>query len=294
MTVECLSYADLCRLIAFADSRAKAERIEYVLAEVMGRSIFEFLAFSVVTALWFTTEAEARSVSTNERNLVVDSLPRVLLMWCGLLVATSITQAWDIYEVDGDCCQGSTLVFRGHTLVEAISWGTHSVLAVVCINMTCKRIMNLSTFPQTLLRIRIRVLIQALLPMAICAMCYAIRSIWLLAQLTQSSPTVTASRKHLARWFWFVWFPTMVPTVTLLYSVRKRDPRINTESGDEPLLPSDPVPPAEAFISFRRFVAEADLLSPLAAMRISEDSDDDGESDGGVIDVEEAEENHQC
>eukprot|EP00541_Cyclophora_tenuis_P018784 CAMPEP_0116565962 /NCGR_PEP_ID=MMETSP0397-20121206/14183_1 /TAXON_ID=216820 /ORGANISM="Cyclophora tenuis, Strain ECT3854" /LENGTH=160 /DNA_ID=CAMNT_0004092781 /DNA_START=366 /DNA_END=848 /DNA_ORIENTATION=+ len=160
--------------------------------------------------------------------------------------------------------------------------------------MTCKRIMNLSTFPQTLLRIRIRVLIQALLPMAICAMCYAIRSIWLLAQLTQSSPTVTASRKHLARWFWFVWFPTMVPTVTLLYSVRKRDPRINTESGDEPLLPSDPVPPAEAFISFRRFVAEADLLSPLAAMRISEDSDDDGESDGGVIDVEEAEENHQC
>lgn len=287
MTVEFLSYADLCGFIRLADTRSRADRIGYVLSEVLGRSIFEFLSFSVVTALWFTTEAEARYVSTNERNLVVDSLPRVLLIWCALLVATSITQAWDLYDQvdDEDCCHGSTLVFRGHTVVEGISWGIHALLAIVCINMTSKRIMNLSTFPQTVLRLRLRIMIQTLLPMAICSVCYAIRAVWLMAQLTQSSPTVTASRKHMAWWFWFVWFPTLVPTVTLLYSARKRDPRVHdSESGNAvPLLVStDPVPPAEAFVSFRRFAEDADLLSPLVAMRISDDSVDGG-SEGGLL-----------
>ena len=285
MLVECLSYTDLCRIITLANTRAKAERIGYVLSEVFGRSIFEFLSFSVVTALWFTTEAEARSVSTNERNLVVDSLPRVLLIWASLLVATSVLQALDIYRVDDQSgFQGSTLVFRVHTLVESVSWGTHAILAIVCVHMTYQRITGLSTFPQTPPQVWLRILLSTLLPMAVCASCYGLRSVWLMAQMTLSAPAVAAGRKHLVRWFWFIWFPTVVPVVTLLYSARKRDPRTATASSNDsmsvPLMPADPVPPAEAFVSFRRFAENADLFSPLAAMRISDDSDiDDGDDD---------------
>jgi len=66
----------------------------------------------------------------------------------------------------------------------------------------------------------------------------------------------------------------------LLYSARKRD-RLSTigdESYTSPLLPM-PVPPAEAFISFRRFTEHCgEILSPFTPLRTGGNVDDDDDT----------------
>jgi hypothetical protein len=74
-----------------------------------------------------------------------------------------------------------------------------------------------------------------------------------------------ADRYGLAYWIAFCWIPTLVPSTMLLYSARKRDPTPDHQDDRlrHALLPT-PVPPAEAFISFRKFRENHDFFSPLS------------------------------
>ena len=285
MTVEALAYADLARLIPFSQNRVMADKLGYVLLEVIGRSIFEFSAYTVVTVMWFKTAIQARFGNRDEVNIVLKCLPRALFWWAVLLICASLIQATDILlhqasDADGQH-HGSAWALRSHLLIEGLAWGFHGCLAILCVAMTAKRIVQLSTWSQSGNLTRLRIMTKSLLPMTLCSLCYATRSICLVLQVSAmpSTPTHSARRSHPAWWIVFVWIPTVVPSVMLLYSARKRDPMsMRTTMGDDanlsPLLPT-PVPPAEAFISFQRFTEHnGDLLSPFTPLRMGYDDDD--------------------
>jgi hypothetical protein len=257
MSLECVAYADVARILPLSNDQAYATKLGYVLLEVIGRA-FEFLAFSIVTILWYDT---ARSTTAEERT-VLDSLPRVLLATGMILSMASAWEAIDILTTSKD----ASWVFRLHIFVEGLSWGIHAIAAAICTCMTATRILRLSTLPQSDIWTRRAVLSKSLAPMIVCAICYAIRSAWLLglfARMPKASNL--ANRYGLAWWIGFVWIPTLVPSTMLLYSARKRDPPPGQDNDrlTHPLLHT-PGPPAEAFISFRRFRENHDLFSPLS------------------------------
>jgi hypothetical protein len=237
--------------------QAYATKLGYVLLEVVGRAL-EFLAFSVVTILWYDT---ARATTAEERT-VLDNLPRVLLA-AGLIL--SMASAWEAIDILTSS-EDASWAFRLHILVEGLSWGIHAIAAAICTHMTATRILRLSTLPQSGIWTRRAVLSKSLAPMITCTICYAIRSVWLSCLFAQMPTTSNlANRYRVAWWIGFVWIPTLVPSTMLLYSARKRDPPPDQDSDGlaHPLLPT-PGPPAEAFISFKRFRENHDLFSPLS------------------------------
>lgn len=259
MTLECVAYADVAGFIALAHDPSMAVKVGYVLLEVIGRAMFEFMAFSTVTILWFDT---AKNMSTIENSKLVDCLPRILLGTAIILSVTSIWEAIDILSSSKDV----SYVFRGHILVESIAWGIQAVMASVCTWLTARRISRLSMLPYSENWTRFRVVSKPLVPMVLCAVCYAIRAVWLFFLLVTVPKTSNlANRYSMAWWIAFCWVPTFVPSTMLLYSARKRDPTPDAQQDDRlrhSLLPT-PVPPAEAFISFRKFRENHDLFSPL-------------------------------
>lgn len=256
MSLECVAYADVARLIPLSRDRALATKMGYVLLEVIGRAIFEYQAFIVVTILWYDT---ARA--TAEERKVLDSLPRILL---GTGLTLSIASIWEAVDILTSSNEASW-VFRGHIFVEAVSWGIHAIAAFICTWLTATRILRLSTLPQSDTWTRHAILSKSLAPMILCVICYTVRAVWLVC-LFISMPITSnlANRYGVAWWIGFVWIPTLVPSTMLLYSARKRDPTpVDNDRLTHPLLPT-PGPPAEAFISFRKFRENHDLFSPLS------------------------------
>jgi hypothetical protein len=254
MSVEFIAYADVARAVPLSQNRDLADRLGYVLLEVVGRAIFEFLAFSVVTLLWFET---AVSSSAAERSQLERLVPLLLIGTSAVLSLVSLWQAIDILSRS----EGSSFVYRFHLMVEGLCWGVHAAIAVVCARLTARRIFRLSTLPPGGTLRRSLIFAKPLVPMLMCAICYALRSVWLIIRFLRLPKTSSIpDRFSAAWWIGFVWVPTFIPSIMLLYSARKRDPPAEMEQAHAPLLPT-PVPPAEAFISFRRF--QHDLLSPL-------------------------------
>lgn len=250
MLVESLSYADLCRLLPLSDDPNLSERLGYVLLEVVGRSLLEVITYWVVTALWLDTIG--KRVDTPAQKL--------FLGVCGtIILATSTIQAVEMIRSD----QEILWIYQLHCFVEASCWLLHFAAAVACCGLTTKRIISLSTLPQFGPRARIKILVKALLPMLLCSTCYAIRSGWLYSYELQSR-TPTYSRESLFWWIGFTWIPTLVPSLMLLYSTRKRDIAADYHGSDNtPLLLSPPGPPAEAFVSFQRLNPDS-LWSPVS------------------------------
>ena len=269
MTLECVAYADVAGLIALGRDPSFATKVGYVLLEVIGRAIFEFLAFSTVAFLWYET---ARDVATAESNRLSDCLPRILLGTAIVLCVASIWEAIDILTSLND----ASWVFRGHILLESSAWGIEAVMAVICTWLTAIKISRLSTLPQSDNWRTFKVVSKPLVPMVLCSVCYSIRAIWLFCLfVTMPKTSSLADRYSLAWWIGFCWIPTFVPSTMLLYSARKRDPTPDQQDDrlTHPLLPT-PVPPMEAFISFRKFRENHDLFSPLSMDPRADDDHD--------------------
>lgn len=264
MTLECIAYADVAGIIALGRDPSHAVKVGYVLLEVIGRAIFEFLAFLTVTVLWFET---AKDVSSSENSL--DYLPRILIGAGVVLCVASILEAVDMLTSSNE----ASWVFRGHILLESVAWGVQSIAATVCTWLTAKRISRLSMLPQSNSWTRFKVVSKPLVPMVLCAICYTIRAVWLFCLfVTMPKTSSLADRYGMAWWIGFCWIPTFVPSTMLLYSARKRDPTPDQRDDQlaHPLLPT-PVPPAEAFISFRKFRENHDFFSPLTVDRRADD-----------------------
>jgi hypothetical protein len=260
MTLECVAYVDVAGLIALARDPSTAVKVGYVLLEVIGRAMLEFTAFATVTILWFDT---AKNLSTNENgSKLMDCLPRILLGTAVILSVASIWAAVDILTSAKD----ASWVFRGHNFIESIAWGIQAITAVVCTWLTAQRISRLCMLPHSDDWTRFKVVSKPLVPMVLCAICYTVRAVWLFCLfVTMPMTSNLADRYGLAYWIAFCWIPTLVPSTMLLYSARKRDPTPDHQDDRlrHALLPT-PVPPAEAFISFRKFRENHDFFSPLS------------------------------
>lgn len=253
MLVQAVSYADLAGMIPLYANKDVSERVGYILLVIVGRSLLEVLTFSVVAALWLETVGKT----------VNRSLQSALMSCAAILVSTSLLQAFDMLNSEEEL----VWIYKLHSLVEAICWLLHCLVALVCCILTTRRILSLSTFPQFENSERVKILAKSLLPMLLCATCYGVRAGCLFA-FELESRTPTYARESLAWWVGFTWIPTLIPSLMLLYSTRKRDVLPDLGSASTPLLLSPPGPPAEAFISFQRLNPEA-LLSPFRSSRVS-------------------------
>lgn len=251
MLVEAFSYADLCGMISLSSDPQISERLGYILLEIVGRSLLEVLTYSVVTALWLET------VGKNIGRLGQNAL---LVSWGAIVLSTSSLQIVEMLRSEQDV----EWTYQLHCFVEATCWLLHCMASVACCVFTTKRIVSLSTFPQFSAGTRIKVLVKALLPMMLCSICYGLRSGCLFVYELESR-TPTYSRESLLWWIGFSWVPTLIPSLMLLYSTRKRDIGMgyHQDSTSVPLLLSPPGPPAEAFVSFQRLNPES-FWSPLS------------------------------
>ena len=155
-----------------------------------------------------------------------------------------------------------TLIFRLQILVEACCWAVAAAFAFVTAKVNNERIqMSFGTFPPDSTVEGISLRSQALVPMAVCTVCYALRSLFLLCRLVGESPLfVATTRFHPVWWIAFVWAPTLLVVLMALYSARRRDRNVLLDRDSDPtnpdnyapLLPSVP-PPQEAFRNFRLF-----------------------------------------
>jgi hypothetical protein len=131
---------------------------------------------------------------------------------------------------------------RAQTLLESTAWGVHALVVLECLILTTRRITAL--VPSSEWKKRLSLLSKAVLPMLIACMAYASRCGWLVSVYFYA-----AKRDTWAWWIGFVWCPTWITVIVLLYSARKRDqPMVASEDLHQPLLA--PRPPAEAFLAF--------------------------------------------
>lgn len=269
---ETAAYADFAGLLSPLGGNI-SDKVGYVLLDLLGRSVFEMLAFSTITELWLQTALQASPVVSShfQGSLLVRTLNRVL---CLISVLISGTLAFHMLFGFDTLVQFEkrTLIFRLQILMEAICWAVGAAFCVVCVQVNNERIqMNFATFPPSNAIEGISLQCQALVPMVVCAACYALRSLFLLCRLVGESPIfVATTRFHPVWWAAFVWAPTLVVVLMALYSARRRDRNILLDRDADPtnpdnyapLLPSVP-PPIEAFQNFRRFTDG--IISPFTA-----------------------------
>jgi len=305
MIVEALAYADLCDILPIGD-----ERIGYILLELVGRSVLELLSYSVVTTLWLET------IGKNRIGIAAQS---ALLCCVVFLVTSCVLQAVDILQLpmtttsDDDTMSTTDeqqqqqqqqqqqeeerlWIYRFHLFVESLCWFLHGGAATACIIWTAAPIVRLSSevFPQNW-RQRIRLLGKALLPMILCCLCYLLRAVWLLVRLITNKRRIpNVERIHWSWWIGFEWIPTLIPSIMLLYSTRKRDMEIRNNNNMEDNNNSTPLllhrnnngssngPPVEAFVNFQRLDAlmwsNDDSHNNNASLILDDDDDDESET----------------
>jgi hypothetical protein len=249
-----------------------SDKIGYVLLDLAGRSVFEFLAFCSVTELWLETALQASPTNFTRQylhgSLLIRTLNRVLgavsvLMSTILAIYLLFMNTMDSLEQ----IEKTELLFRLQILMEALSWAAGAAFVFVCAQITKERIqMSLETFPPADYIERLSLQSQALAPMITCAFCYAVRSIFLLCRLTgETAIFIATTRFQPIWWVAFVWAPTWLVVASSLYAARRRDRSILLDASGDPLDPDNSIPllgqlgqpsippPAAAFRNFRLF-----------------------------------------
>ena len=232
-----------------------------------GRSVLEFSAFVVVTAMWYNTAIQASTDAPTGtfRKMIRLLLPLLCMVAMILLFFSSVAVSLGLLQNGRQEPQGLPALpfwYRSQVLIELVAWALHSALVLECIVLTAKRINlvagNWWRHPS--------MSAKTLLPMFISSTCYALRSGWLLYQYFriepqfQVDPVNATDRFGWAWWIGFCWAPTLANVASLLYSARKRDHvEVTDRSMVDPLLLGSPVPPAEAFLAFSRHRFSEDL-----------------------------------
>ncbi|CAB9505008.1 expressed unknown protein [Seminavis robusta] len=297
---EAIAYADFAGLVAPIFGRAFSDKIGYILLDLAGRSIFEFLAFSSVTELWLQTSLQASPTTISrhyhQRSLLIRTLNRVLggvsVLMSGILIVylLLLTTGEPIEKIEK-----SELLFRIQILMESLAWAVGAAFVLMCIQITKERIqISFATFPPADEAERINLQVQALAPMVVCASCYGLRAFFLFCRLVgaESAVFVATMRFHPVWWLFFVWAPTLLVVAAALYAARRRDRSALLDGGGgDPLLPDNHIPllgqlgqpsvppPAAAFQNFRRFAegitTPSPSVGPSSPVKTPQQSNDD-------------------
>jgi len=269
--LEAVAYADfaglLSPLLGVMGHDKLPAKVAYIFLDLLGRSVFEYLAFSAVTELWLQTAFQASPAMSQhfQGSLVVRSISRVMgcisVLLSGLLALYLLADTHSLDQIER-----TDLFFRLQIFMEALCWTVAAGFVVMCVKITSERIqISFATFPPNDALERTALTCQALVPMVVCSLTYAIRSVFLLFRLTGQTPFFTATtRFHPVWWVVFVWAPTFLVVICALYSARRRDRSVlDTDAQHVPLLGTPTPPPAEAFQNFRRFADG--VLSPFTS-----------------------------
>jgi hypothetical protein len=268
---EVVSYADLSGILPFSNGRILADNIGYVILHVVARTL-QLLAFSTVTEMWLRTsiDADPRSLasSISTEVFLYHWLPPTFMLFTALLVVASVFLSVVIFERNPHApTPESNLIIHLsmlQTILEAMVYGINLVMVMLSIDMTSRCIFILVPSWKR----RFYLISKAVGPMVVSCLAYATRFGWLIiAYMDQDR------RDSWAWWISFAWTPTIVVSIVLLYSVRKRDSAIDFEAiENNAIVDNDvvgcsddnnnnnlqesllrPQPPEEAFRAFHNF-----------------------------------------
>lgn len=260
MVVEGVGYADMV-------GTNSNNKLNYVLLDIVGRGILEFSTFVIGTVHWFNLISQARA---GDKKLAFKFFPAVLTI---ITIAVTVSSTFEAvallhggFETVHDFRSKSD-IHRITLIVESVGWGVHSGIVAICGNMVYKRIASLPTFSQVRSHAKRNIITKMIIPMIFCSLCYFLRSGWMAADF--ASRIVRPQNTFESGVGWWVgncWIPTFIPSIMLLYSIRKRDREPGSIDGvPEALLPvpyqeEGPADPFQSFQqTFRDFEDEASL-----------------------------------
>ena len=236
MVVEGVSYADML-------AENLSDKLNYTLLDIIGRGILEFSTFTILTVYWFDLTSHAKA-GASEKLMAFTLFPWVLALITIIMIATNTYEAvvllGDAYPTLQDFRSNSP-IHRITLLVECCSWGIHAIIVSICGGMTYRRISLLPNFSRVGPAAKRSILSKMIVPILLCALSYALRSGWYGADYASriKDPTDTFET-GVGWWLGNVWIPTLIPSLCLLYSFRKRDREPGSIDGvSESLLKGD-------------------------------------------------------
>mmetsp|Transcript_11992 Transcript_11992/g.25540 ORF Transcript_11992/g.25540 Transcript_11992/m.25540 type:complete len:361 (+) Transcript_11992:125-1207(+) len=217
MVVEGVAYADMV-------ATNSSNKLNYTLLDIIGRGILEFSTFIIGTVHWFNIISHARA---GEKKLAFTFFPAILAIVTIAVTVSSTFEAVALlhggYESVHEF-RATSQIHRVTLLVESAGWGIHAIIVTICCKMVYKGISSLPTFSQVRSEAKRNIINKMIIPMVFCALSYALRSGWMAADFASRivSPETTFEA-GLGWWIGNCWIPTFIPSIMLLYSIRKRD-----------------------------------------------------------------------
>lgn len=151
-------------------------------------------------------------------------------------------------------------------MVESVGWGVHAIVVAICGNIVYRSIKSLPTFSQVRSEARRNIINKMIIPMVFCSLSYALRSGYMAADFASRivSPETTFEA-GVGWWVGNCWLPTIIPSISLLYSIRKRDVAPSVGGGpDAPLRSPRSEGLGDPFLAFhqtfRDFEEEDDTI----------------------------------
>lgn len=261
MVLEGVAYADMV-------GTNSSNRLNYVLLDIIGRGILEFSTFVIGTVHWFNITSQARA---GDDKLAFTLFPAILMI---ITIAVTVSSTFEAiallhggFETVHEFRTNSD-IHRITLLVESGGWGTHAGIVAICGNMVYKRISSLPTFSQVRSHAKRNIITKMIIPMIFCSLSYFLRSGWMAADFASRlvSPETTFE-SGVGWWVGNCWVPTFIPSILLLYSIRKRDREPGSIDGvPETLLqsahPERQVDPFQSFQQTFRDLEDEDTSLP--------------------------------
>mmetsp|Transcript_9539 Transcript_9539/g.18487 ORF Transcript_9539/g.18487 Transcript_9539/m.18487 type:complete len:341 (+) Transcript_9539:109-1131(+) len=251
--------------VAYADMTASntTNPFNYALLDVIGRGVLEFSTYIIVTIFWFIVTSRARA-GASEKKIVFTIYPLILAFASIGMILSSTIEAVVLLSGDFagvDDFRAKSQIHKVGTIIEASAWGVHFTVVSICCFMVYKRISSLPTFSQVRGHAKRNIVNKMMIPMICTALSYALRCGWMTADFVSrihnpSKPFETG----LGWWLGNVWIPTLVPCVSLLYSIRKRDREPGSIDGvsDALLHPQHPYEHNDPILLFHRIFRDMD------------------------------------
>jgi len=214
--------------VAYADMLAEnlGDKLNYTLLDIVGRGILEFTTFSILTMYWFDLTSHARAGA--EKMLITFALfPWILgcitLVMIVMNTMEAVVLLGNTYPTLQDF-RSQSVIHRITLLIECCSWGIHAILVSICGGMVYRRISLLPSYSQVGSSAKRNILSKMIFPILLCALSYTLRSGWYGADYASrlQDPSNTFET-GVGWWVGNVWIPSLVPSLCLLYSIRKRD-----------------------------------------------------------------------
>jgi len=202
-----------------------SSKLSYTLLDIIGRGVLEFSTFVIGTVHWLSILSETRA--GGEDRLAFALFPFILAMATVAVTASSTAEAIAIFRGGYDSVDdfiATSQVHRVSLLVDALAYFAHAVIVAKCGCMVHRCISSLPTFSQVGSHAKRNIVNKMIIPMVFCALSYALRAGWMAADFASQiiSPD-TNFESGVGWWVGCCWLPTIIPSIMLLYSIRKRD-----------------------------------------------------------------------